>query len=222
MTCGIYELNFSDNSRYVGQSINIEKRLNRHLTDLSKGFHHNKKVQKKYNELGTPIVSILEVCDKKDLCDKEIYYCNIINKDNLLNIAEPGQVSLILNGENNGRSKHSNTEIVEIFLLLANSDISKKEISEFTTLSYSMIRQIAAGTAHKWLAEVYPEEYAFMLSKVKKKFSFTVKSPVGINYTSISQRGFAKEHGLCSTMFNQLINGKRLELLGWTLVTVGA
>ena len=222
MTCGIYELTFSDNSKYIGQSVNVEKRLNRHLTDLSKDCHHNKKVQKKYHELGLPLVNILEVCDKKDLSDKEIYYCNTLNKNRLLNIAEPGQVSTILNGENNGRSKHSNAEIIDIFLLLANSDISKKEISEFTTLSYSMIRQIAAGTTHKWLGGIYPEEYALMLSKVKKKFSFTVKSPTGISYTSISQRGFAKEHGLCSTMFNQLINGKRVELLGWTLDKIGA
>lgn len=217
---GIYALLFPDNSVYIGQSVNIEKRQATHLRTLKNNSHHNKQVQSKFNNFNTYEFLVLEECGEELLNEKEIEYCNLINKENLLNLAEPGVPVNAFPGESNGRSKYSNDEVVSILFALSNTDISKKELASKSIISYSMIRQIASGTAHTWLKDLYPIEYSKMLGKVKQKITFTVKSPSGEIFTSSSQRGFANTHRLCSTMFNQLINKKRKELLGWTLLNV--
>ncbi len=218
-TVGIYALVFKDNSTYIGQSLDISKRRTTHLRSLKNNTHHNKLVQGKFNKFGIPEFIIIEECSESLLNQKEIEYCKLINPQNLLNIAEPGVSIVGMPGDSNGRSKYSNEEIIKVLMALSNTDISKKELAKISPVSYTMIRQIASGTAHAWLKEVYPVEYDKMLSKIKQKVPFTVKSPTGQLFTGVSQRGFAAEHGLCSTMFNQLIHKKRKELLGWVLVS---
>lgn len=50
MTIGIYKIyNKENNNTYIGQSKNIENRLNKHIEDLKNNKHHQHNLQKEYN-----------------------------------------------------------------------------------------------------------------------------------------------------------------------------
>ena len=60
---GIYKLEFTDGSYYIGQSVNIVSRLKDHYRELLAGNHHSYKLQTKYNKLGLlPTHSIVTIC----------------------------------------------------------------------------------------------------------------------------------------------------------------
>ena len=48
---GIYIIvNTALNKVYIGQSIDVFRRINQHYQELQKGTHHNKDMQKDYNK----------------------------------------------------------------------------------------------------------------------------------------------------------------------------
>jgi group I intron endonuclease len=77
MGCGIYKItNTKNNKIYIGSSVDIKKRKEKHFWMLQKGIHDNKFLQSSYNRNGKEnfIFDIIEMCDKKDLVEKENYY----------------------------------------------------------------------------------------------------------------------------------------------------
>ena len=78
MTCGIYRIyNRVNNKSYVGLSKNIEKRIDKHFYDLQHNIHHNRDMQKVYNNAKEYKVSIfdhevLEQCSPDILQEREI------------------------------------------------------------------------------------------------------------------------------------------------------
>lgn len=84
---GIYKIEcIANNKVYIGQSINIKKRLYDHKTRLRKGTHKNKHLQNAWNKYGEDNFTFetLIQCDKDELDDKEIFY---IEKYNSANVA---------------------------------------------------------------------------------------------------------------------------------------
>lgn len=85
---GIYKIYWENcNYFYIGQSINIEKRVLKHIYELNKNKHRNCKLQNVYNKYGIPLFLILESCNK-DIIDiveqkyidfhfKNDYCCNL-------------------------------------------------------------------------------------------------------------------------------------------------
>jgi len=75
MGCGIYKItNTKINKIYIGSSVNIKKRKEKHFWMLQKKIHDNKFLQSSYDRDGKEnfIFDIIEMCDKKDLVEKEI------------------------------------------------------------------------------------------------------------------------------------------------------
>ncbi|MED2737482.1 GIY-YIG nuclease family protein [Bacillus toyonensis] len=75
---GIYQIkNKINEKKYIGQSLDIDKRLKSHLNSLSNGTHINKHLQKDYIKYGeeTFEVSIIEECYPRDLNRKESEHC---------------------------------------------------------------------------------------------------------------------------------------------------
>ena len=84
MGCGIYKItNTKNNKIYIGSSVDIKKRKEKHFWMLQKGIHDNKFLQSSYDRDGKEnfIFDIIEMCDKKDLVEKENYYI-LENKTN--------------------------------------------------------------------------------------------------------------------------------------------
>lgn len=87
---GIYGIkNIQNNKWYVGQSVNIRKRINDHFSALRSNVHKNKHLQSAYNKYGEHAFNacVLEECLRSDLekCEinwikKKAAYTNGYNK----------------------------------------------------------------------------------------------------------------------------------------------
>jgi hypothetical protein len=127
-------------------------------------------------------------------------------------------------------SVYSNQDIVEVFNLIYNNEqIRLTEISKQTGVSYSMVRQIAAGTKHKWLASIFPEEYVTMLSRKHRRSSYSnsakacgilyplIKSPTEEVYLIEHMAHFCKEHSLDPSALAKVLRGERKHHKKWVL-----
>ncbi len=65
--CGIYKITFPNGHYYYGQSINMKTRKSRHLFELKKGVHSNKRLQNCYNKYKDFTFEIVKECLKEEL-----------------------------------------------------------------------------------------------------------------------------------------------------------
>jgi group I intron endonuclease len=92
-TSGIYSIiNTITQKVYIGSSINLEKRWHDHKASLSEDCHHNRHLQRSWNQYGEQAFqfSILLVCDKDYLLVWEQIavdgYVSVLGRGNLYNI----------------------------------------------------------------------------------------------------------------------------------------
>ena len=84
MISGVYRIfNLKNGKSYVGQSLDIERRLNEHyraLNSLSHS-HHSPKLQQDWNEFGEEafMAEILEICPENRLEEREKYWIYFYN-----------------------------------------------------------------------------------------------------------------------------------------------
>lgn len=82
---GIYCIeNLLDHKKYIGQSVNLKKRLSKHLYELKNNRHFNDHLQQAWNKYGEENfkIFILDYCEKDELDKKEIYYIDLYNTMN--------------------------------------------------------------------------------------------------------------------------------------------
>jgi group I intron endonuclease len=82
MSSGIYCLeNLSNGKKYIGKSVNIEKRFIYHRHLLNNNKHWNNHIQNSWNKNGENSFCfwIIEECEKEMLSKKEIYYIQFFN-----------------------------------------------------------------------------------------------------------------------------------------------
>ncbi len=227
MTTGIYKLNFTGTDKvYIGKGKSIEGRLCDHLRNL-RNKEHSKKMNSAYAEFGMPTLEVLCECLESELNEFENetieIYDSVDNGFNTLYCAEDmptGGPS----GDLNGKSKYSNSKIIEVFNLLV-SRLSLKEVVTLTNVSYDVVSDVSSGVRHSWLAEEFPEKYATMLSYVGNRRLASMRgvvylkllSPVGIVYTVENIRAFAREHELSASALCSVLNGKHIQHKGWKL-----
>jgi group I intron endonuclease len=85
MVGGIYKIeNIIDGKIYVGSSVNIINRKQKHFWLLKKGVHDNCHLQNSYNKFGKEsfIFETLENCNNEDLINKENYYIHKYKSNN--------------------------------------------------------------------------------------------------------------------------------------------
>lgn len=79
---GIYKIQHVETGNiYVGQSVNITRRINRHRTQLNKKTHHNSHLQSAWEIYGEEAFAfeVLEFCDVKMLTSLEQKWIDILN-----------------------------------------------------------------------------------------------------------------------------------------------
>ena len=91
---GIYKIeNIKNGYVYIGQSVNIERRLKDHKRELKYNRHINNHLQNAYNKYGESNFNfeIICECEKEKLNELETYYCNLY-RPNVYNIGETHSV----------------------------------------------------------------------------------------------------------------------------------
>jgi group I intron endonuclease len=94
---GVYCIhNLSNDKRYVGQSIDIDKRWESHKYELNKNNHHNQYLQRAWNKYGKDLFEfiLLEKCEKELLDSKEAYWVEYYDSfNNGYNMTEGGEAN---------------------------------------------------------------------------------------------------------------------------------
>lgn len=163
-TQGIYIIFYNCNNSkfYIGQSIDIESRIKRHISQLEHNTHPNTKLQEDYYMYGTPEVYVLE--ETTDLNAREIYWIKEFDAYTIgYNLTIGGSTTV---GEDNPFSLYTKEVYLSIAKQLANTNKSYKEIANELGVSDCVVRTIGTGQSHKWLLVEYPELY----SKIENKW----------------------------------------------------
>lgn len=77
---GIYIINNKINNKvYIGQSVDIDKRIKKHFNSLENGAHYNEHLQNAFNKYGRDnfLVDVLEECPIEKLNEREKYYIQL-------------------------------------------------------------------------------------------------------------------------------------------------
>ncbi len=235
MTIGIYVLNFTGTDKvYVGQSVNIERRYLKHVSNLKlekdrlDGNVKNIKLFNAYCKYGEPSLSILEVCPLIELDTKEISWIEEFDSvDFGYNICSGGRSG---RGVHNGSSIYTESQILGAFELLLDSANLYSDISLKVGIPTSCISGIATGQIHMWLQDKYPDRYEIMLStlSIRQKLSnelghkkihakeLGIVYPIvidtdGIEYSITCIREFASVHGIDGGNLIKMLDGKYLK-----------
>lgn len=90
MSAGIYVITNKANGKYyVGQSQNVQRRMQAHRACLRIGKHHNIHLQSAWNKYGEPmfLFEIVEICAIDDLTPREMEWVSFFRSGGLYNIA---------------------------------------------------------------------------------------------------------------------------------------
>lgn len=233
MTIGIYMLQFKNTDKvYIGQSVNIERRYSDHKSNMRSNTA-SPKLQKAYDMFGTPsLIILLDDLTKEELDINEEEAIEIFNSvSNGFNLCKTSGYSGELCGELHGSSIYSNNQIIEVFNLLFNQELSFKDIAKITDVKRGTIESISTGRGHKWIEGLYPEKYRKLMSlkysRVDNKRTSikdkgikypSIISPEGeifSNITNIAE--FARKHYLDNGHLGAVLKGKENQHKGWKL-----
>lgn len=221
MTVGVYKLTFKGTDKvYIGQSKNIEHRLQQHR-GMFKYQKASIKLQDAYNTYGMPILTILEETTE-ELLDKveEHFILSYNSVEEGFNTRSKTTGGVSQWGASNGRAIYSNEQIIEcLFLLIQTPNLTYPIIQKKTEVLRATIVDIANGTGHTWLSRVYPEEYKLLMSFRNKRNTRHYKkavSPTGQVFEVTHLSKFCIEHNLSNGNMSKLLRGLCNSYNGWT------
>ena len=131
---GIYCIeNTITHKKYIGQSVDIYSRWQKHKSELSRNSHENDYLQKAWNKYGENsfVFTILEECTEMQLDEREIYYINYfktLNRDYGYNLESGGQ------GASRTRSKETVNKLKSSVKKSYENDPSLKELRKESAL----------------------------------------------------------------------------------------
>lgn len=161
MTCGIYKLTFEGDPRvYVGQSVNIEKRVYEHNRLLVNNQHINSKLQTHYNSTKVlPTHSILETTEPILLDTREVFWISYYNSyQRGFNMTPGGQAGG--RGPEHPGSAYSKETYIRILKALVETQLSVPEIAQELKVSDSIVSNISKLCNNYWLELEDPELYS--------------------------------------------------------------
>ena len=163
MSCGIYRIVNNINQHcYIGQSINIESRWVHHKNYPKQSSHYP--LYQAFEKYGIEnfTFEIIEECPSNELDEKEIYWIQYYNSYyNGYNQTTGGK-----SGNANNIIRISKEDILIIYDLLQNSNISQKEIAEQFKVGEDTISEINQGKTRVNPNLIYP----LRQNKHEKKF----------------------------------------------------
>lgn len=166
---GIYIIYFNtdDYRYYIGQSIDVHTRVAKHINQLRKNIHTNKKLQTAYSKHGHNLLEydILQVVEDTSILDSlEINWIQEFDSFKHGYNCHVGG-SILVSGIDNPSTKYTPQMYVDILMLLAHTSLSAKQISDKLNITLGVVQSLAQLKAHIYLKDKYPKEYAIIESK---------------------------------------------------------
>lgn len=236
MACGIYLIRCKDtNKNYVGQSINIARRIQAHKCQLRNNTHANEYLQAAWNKYLEESFEFLtlELVEPEFLTAREIFY--IKNYQSSLrqhgyNLSFPDATKEHFRHTEEAKRKVSEKKKGTIV-----SDATKAKLSKAVKVcgykhSKETLALISAANRGKRLSEWHinrikqsklgiarTEEVKKAISKSKDKYktSGVLISPTGERVEVFGLRAFCKEKGLDHTHIGRVLSGKAKTHKGW-------
>jgi len=168
MTIGIYILKFHGTDKvYVGQSLRIEERFNKHKLKLNNGLA-NYKLMDAYSKYGYPILEVIvetDIDEDLDTLENEAIeiYDAVNNGFNINSKAGGGGIGL--QGEAHGNSRYTNSDILKVFKFLI-EDISFKDILSNIPIAFKTVEKEVNG---KVVKKQVPTDFATMNEVFKRE-----------------------------------------------------
>lgn len=223
LNCGIYTITCTETGKvYVGSSINIIKRKNRHFSDLKHNRHYNRYLQNAWNKYGEDnfIFEILEICDTDNLLTCEL---NWINRYDSTDLTSGYNLCL------ETRRPHLNINYFEKTHKVVDPDgnvlefTGVKKFALANNLNSSKLSQLALGKLNHYKGyRPYNEEYlnipfnpsAYKYGKRLMK-TYKLKNPDGevVEFTGLAAH--CRKHNLSSGTLASVISGNRKSHKGW-------
>ena len=149
----VYKItNLINGKIYIGQTNNLDRRMQEHLHDKRKG-HPIHLALKKYGKDNFTYEVLYHGENYNEEEKKWIKYYDTTNNEKGYNIAQGGQDSV---GESNPMAKITQEQADYVIDLLLNTTLSKKEISKLTRLSIGYIDHINLGESWSKTKYAYP------------------------------------------------------------------
>lgn len=179
---GIYKItNLINGKSYIGQSLHIERRFLQHKSPYERDRYPNKPLYKAFEKYGIENFdfSILEECPAEQLDEKEIFwikeYKSLVH-ENGYNILDGGKSG---HGENHGRHKLTEKDVIDIRTRYNNKERCKEVESLYSDrIGHSGFSKIWKGeTWQHIMPEVYtPENKEFHKHNTGQKGSSNGRS----------------------------------------------
>lgn len=166
---GIYIIYFNtDNFKYyIGQSVDIHTRLTKHRAQLRNNTHPNYKLQAAYNKYGETLLvtDILQTINTVEYLDtlEVAWIAEFDSYRNGYNCHIGG--SIITSGKDNSATKYNSQTYIDILMLLANTELSAKQISDKLNVTLGVVQSLAQLKTHIYLKKQYPKEYSIIEAK---------------------------------------------------------
>lgn len=220
---GIYAIWFEELDKiYIGQSINIEKRIKEHEYLLKFNKHKNDLLQEVWNKSNKCEYVVLEICQSKDLDNLEIRWIKEFDSyKNGLNKSIGGFSGW--SGTEHHASIYSKIQILKVFSYLYKTKLTSKEISILTKVSKDTVDSIRKGRGHTWIQEDYPEKYKVIYNR-KNTEELVLKSPLGEIFNVKNLREFCFNYFSCEKEaerarrgLSHVKSGRNQQYKGWTI-----
>ncbi len=238
MSCGIYCIeNKVNGKKYIGQSINIEKRWETHKINLRTDKHVNNYLQRAWNKYGEDSFSfyVVEICVPESLNEREKYwieYYDSFNNGFNLTLGGDGGNTIVgyteeelqkykekkrkihqetsLKGEEAPCSKLTKLEVEEIIQRMLNGEFSI-DIANDYNVNYATIHDIRAHNTWNSLTDgiEFPHPYKSRVKGIRGK-AINQYDIYG-NYidTYISARDAEQKTGCSYKHISSVCRGKR-------------
>lgn len=166
MTTGIYIIFNNINDKvYIGKSLNIEDRWDRHKNDLKNGAHHSYKLQEDFNNRITLNIEVLDTnVTSEELGRLEVAYIKEFNSYYTGYNCTTGE-GTTGTGVEHPKAIYDKEIYKKIVNELAYTNNPIKDIAAALGVSTNIVTNISLLRRHSWIKQEMPIEYEVLLIK---------------------------------------------------------
>lgn len=223
---GIYQIrNLNNGKVYIGSAYNLYNRFRVHKSCLCLNNHDNDHLQKSYNKHGSDkfIFEVIEILNSiENIYDVELEYISKFYGENCYNISKETNPNKSLIEYNNSKKKRftlisPNNEEVEFFGLTEASRLINSSPSFISRLLKGEVKSCKGWRLIDNIDYDY-KNYRRTKNRGAKSHNILLIGPDGNLYGPIfNLEEFARQQGLKSSVFSNIINGRTRYCNGWSL-----